>query len=152
MISSFSESFKPPASSWCRILFPGWACVPSLLRDGVEVAVPVSWGGHSFFPWKTEAPYSSSGNLVAHWVHSSFLYFSLLLIFFYFIPFLLVSVSHSLLEILSSSLDLILLAPVYPLISWKMDNRFTGSLPPALVGSFAYRCCFLWEVGGGYCR
>ena len=85
MTSSFSESCKPPASSWCRILFPGWACVPSLLREGVEVAVTVSWGGHSFFLWKTETPYSSSGNLVAHRVHSSFLYFSLLMTFFYLI-------------------------------------------------------------------
>lgn len=87
MASSFSESRKPPTSSWCRILFPGWACVPSLLRDGVEVAVNVSCGGHSFFLWKAETPYSCSGNLVAHRVHSSFLCFSLLLIFFYLITF-----------------------------------------------------------------
>lgn len=40
-------------------------------------------GIHSF--WKAETPYSCSGNLVAHRVHSSFLCFSLLLIFFYLI-------------------------------------------------------------------
>ena len=150
MTSSFSESCKSPASSWCRILFPGWACVPSWLRDGVEVAVTVSWGRHSFFLWKTETPYSSSGNLVTRWVHSSFLYFSLFLTFFYLITCPLgFSVPFTAWDPIIFPRFSPSRTPL-PLISWRMDTCFTGSLPPPLLGSFVYRRCFPREVAGGY--